>query len=379
MKNLLVIIGTSCLLMTGYAQTHDIEVVEIIDPGDLWVEAGHTVTPDIMVKNNGTETETVVPIVLTIFDMDDYSTVYEETVNLSDIPVGASIPVNFPPWLPCGRCEDWLERSNPDYPALEEVGALYEFIAYVELETDENHENDTTRDTVVCLLSHDVGVIDLVDQNGNSWGWRPGGWPVGSVFDCLATVENFSFNVFHDVPVDLEIYDVETEPDSLVWHNLQFVEHLDWRGNELGHQYREKVDFPDFDTPSENWFRFKCRTELVFDECSKNDDLKREINQINEDRVRPEEVSFIVSSNQLMSRSSSVMFKIPNSSFLKIGIYDIYGSRIAPLAERHFEPGTYFPTWSGTDDAGNKVASGIYLVRMEAGEFQATEKVVVIE
>ena len=37
-----------------------------------------------------------------------------------------------------------------------------------------------------------------------------------------------------------------------------------------------------------------------------------------------------------------------------------------------YEPGVYKVVWDGTDDHGNRVASGIYLYRMIAGSYVAT-------
>jgi hypothetical protein len=41
-------------------------------------------------------------------------------------------------------------------------------------------------------------------------------------------------------------------------------------------------------------------------------------------------------------------------------------------------PGRHLAPWSGRTDRGTRVASGVYFVRVEAGEFHATKKLVVI-
>jgi flagellar hook assembly protein FlgD len=43
------------------------------------------------------------------------------------------------------------------------------------------------------------------------------------------------------------------------------------------------------------------------------------------------------------------------------------------------EAGAHQVTWDGRDSAGDKVARGVYFCRMSAGEFSATEKMVMLQ
>jgi flagellar hook assembly protein FlgD len=38
--------------------------------------------------------------------------------------------------------------------------------------------------------------------------------------------------------------------------------------------------------------------------------------------------------------------------------------------------GAYSVTWNGADDHGRSLANGVYFVRLTAGDYRATEKVV---
>lgn len=43
------------------------------------------------------------------------------------------------------------------------------------------------------------------------------------------------------------------------------------------------------------------------------------------------------------------------------------------------EAGTYEVIWDGKDEKGNEVASGVYLYRLQAGDFSQTKKMVLIK
>jgi hypothetical protein len=383
MKTFTVILSVTCILITGYAQSHDIEVVEIIDPEGFWVEDGKPVTLDIFVLNNGDVVETNVPLFLSIIDLENGTKVYEETVILSEIQAGASIPVNFMPWIPDGLCDEWMHSpSSP--PEIDEVGRRYELTAYSDLETDQNRDNDTTIDTVSCLLSHDVGVLMIENEEGHEWGnsWNDP-YPTGTDFSCVVSVENFGYNEEHNVRVDLEIIDMDKDPDSMVWRCPMEIPQLDWRDNDSSNPYVVGVEFPLWTTPSEDWYRFFAFTLLEDDECSMNDTNPIFI-AINcpdaiEEEIIMEGYYFDVSYDASRGSRWLVRFSIPDPCETEIVVYDVTGCKVATLAERRFEPGTFFRTWAGTDDAGNKVSSGIYLIRMEAGGFEATRKVFTID
>jgi hypothetical protein len=48
------------------------------------------------------------------------------------------------------------------------------------------------------------------------------------------------------------------------------------------------------------------------------------------------------------------------------------------LLDKTQEPGTYKIQWSGLNELGNNIASGLYLVRIQAGEFHAAGKMIFI-
>jgi hypothetical protein len=68
--------------------------------------------------------------------------------------------------------------------------------------------------------------------------------------------------------------------------------------------------------------------------------------------------------NTVMRQGMSVVrFGIAKAGRVQIGIYDVTGRKVRSLADRIFPAGEQELRWDGTDDAGNKVARGVYFVR----------------
>ena len=77
---------------------------------------------------------------------------------------------------------------------------------------------------------------------------------------------------------------------------------------------------------------------------------------------------------------TSVDYDIPDGGgSVDISVFDIAGRHVATLYSGHHESGTHRVAWDGRDDRGRDVASGIYFVRLDAPEFQASRKMVLLK
>ncbi|MBN2378176.1 hypothetical protein JXM67_00015 [candidate division WOR-3 bacterium] len=383
-------------------EPHDLTVYRVNKPDREFVEDGVPVAVELALGNLGRKEEPregKIPVKMFVVDYDSYAkdTVYAETSevanigwfgNPSDDP--DTMLVQMPAWTPEGICKDWVVENggwvNNPIPK-EFVGVHYEMIGLVRLGevgpdlSDHCPYNDTCRLYITCLLSHDVGVVDLQNEEGHSWGnsWTDP-YPVGTEFTCVATVENFGYHEERNVIVDLEIMDVTKTPDSLVWQNQQEITFLDWRGNDLDNPYTAEVTFPVWETPSTDWFRIECRTELEGDDCPENDE---EIRTMWPDAAEEKTKMLLTFSLQaprvLKSSECQMSFSLPHISYVEIAVFDVNGRLVKSIVDDEFQPGRYERTWDGLDMNSRKVAAGIYLVRMEAEGFEATRKVVIID
>jgi len=73
-----------------------------------------------------------------------------------------------------------------------------------------------------------------------------------------------------------------------------------------------------------------------------------------------------------------IQFKLPNVSYVTIKIYDILGHEVKTVLSEQRGAGTHSVIWDGMNNAGQRVASGIYIYRMQAGSFTAVKRMVLI-
>ncbi len=71
---------------------------------------------------------------------------------------------------------------------------------------------------------------------------------------------------------------------------------------------------------------------------------------------------------------TSIQIQLPEKCFVSLTIYNVLGQKVRILINEIKEPGRYTSIWDGQDDHGLVVSSGIYLYRLEAGDFVQTKK-----
>ncbi|HPG38149.1 MAG TPA: sugar-binding protein [bacterium] len=76
---------------------------------------------------------------------------------------------------------------------------------------------------------------------------------------------------------------------------------------------------------------------------------------------------------------TNIIYKLPNLSKVKMTILNTQGSCVKILCEDYQYPGNYQVVWDGTDDAGNKLSSGLYFLRMDAEGFTDMRKMMLIK
>jgi len=76
---------------------------------------------------------------------------------------------------------------------------------------------------------------------------------------------------------------------------------------------------------------------------------------------------------------TKISFSLPESQDVKLVIYGIDGRRIATLVNETRGPGLHEVIWTGRDDAGKGVASGMYFYRIDAGPYSDVRKMTLMK
>lgn len=77
--------------------------------------------------------------------------------------------------------------------------------------------------------------------------------------------------------------------------------------------------------------------------------------------------------------STTITYSIPQAGHVELEIYDLAGRHVSTLVSEHVDMGEHQVHWSGNDDTGAQVASGVYLNQLRAGDFVETKRMVLLK
>ncbi len=72
--------------------------------------------------------------------------------------------------------------------------------------------------------------------------------------------------------------------------------------------------------------------------------------------------------------NTTIQFALPGMSYVSIKIYNTLGLEVATLVDEFLPPGQHKTIWNATD-----FASGVYLYRIQAGNFVETKKLILLK
>ncbi|PID80832.1 hypothetical protein CSB20_05420, partial [bacterium DOLZORAL124_64_63] len=77
--------------------------------------------------------------------------------------------------------------------------------------------------------------------------------------------------------------------------------------------------------------------------------------------------------------ATTIKFDLPRSSHVKLNIYDVAGRLVRTLVDEVRPAQTHEVMWDGTDRGGRRVSSGTYYYVLQAGDFKATNKMMLVK
>ncbi|MCK4412720.1 MAG: T9SS type A sorting domain-containing protein [Candidatus Eisenbacteria sp.] len=75
---------------------------------------------------------------------------------------------------------------------------------------------------------------------------------------------------------------------------------------------------------------------------------------------------------------TTITFQLPVSHRVILRIYSTTGRLVRTLLDENRFPGAHSVTWNGMSERGVPAASGVYFVRLQAGEFSTQRKLVLV-
>ncbi|UCF06392.1 MAG: T9SS type A sorting domain-containing protein [bacterium] len=76
---------------------------------------------------------------------------------------------------------------------------------------------------------------------------------------------------------------------------------------------------------------------------------------------------------------TTIGYSLPSKMHVTLCIYDVSGAHVVTLVDGVKTMGSHFVQWYGRDTKGRTVPSGIYCLRLVAGDFVQTKKMVLLK
>ena len=77
--------------------------------------------------------------------------------------------------------------------------------------------------------------------------------------------------------------------------------------------------------------------------------------------------------------TTSIKYQLPRAGEVRLTIYNLLGQVVKVFQPGRQAAGSYTINWDGKDRKGSQVSSGIYMYRLEAGEFSQFRKMTLIK
>lgn len=76
---------------------------------------------------------------------------------------------------------------------------------------------------------------------------------------------------------------------------------------------------------------------------------------------------------------TTIEYQLPHSCYVELTIFNLLGQQVKALIAQPRNAGYFKVAWNGTDNSGNNVNSGIYVVTLHAGDFVQGMKIIVLK
>ncbi|MFC1799572.1 FlgD immunoglobulin-like domain containing protein [Candidatus Eisenbacteria bacterium] len=75
---------------------------------------------------------------------------------------------------------------------------------------------------------------------------------------------------------------------------------------------------------------------------------------------------------------TAIRFHLPQQTHVTLSVFSVEGCLVKTLAQNTFPGGRHTVEWAGDDNTGESLSSGIYFIRMDAGDFRQTRKMMIL-
>ena len=77
--------------------------------------------------------------------------------------------------------------------------------------------------------------------------------------------------------------------------------------------------------------------------------------------------------------TTTLRYELPEDSFVDITIYDMLGNLVSNIVNTNQSLGYKSVKWDATNNQGEPVSAGVYLYKIQAGDFVDTKKMILLK
>ncbi|MGK9476270.1 LamG-like jellyroll fold domain-containing protein [Melioribacter sp. OK-6-Me] len=167
-----------------------------------------------------------------------------------------------------------------------------------------------------------------------------------------------------------------------LWLNGTLDAFAEWQGNLMQSEYDFTIGQM---LPDNSNYNFKGIIDdlriydyaLLPEDIIKMYDIVTDVDLIS-NSFQEENLSLTVYPNPFNSETI-ITYNVEREEKIKIEIFNILGRRIVTLVDKYHQPGKYRAIWSGKTDNGERVTSGVYIVRISNGNIQKNLKLILLK
>ncbi len=216
--------------------------------------------------------------------------------------------------------------------------------------------------------------LSFFDGANSEWGmqcfFNVGGMASLDAGGQASATFNYSYDVWNEVTV---IVDLDQDSAQFIF-NGTVIHAWQWTEGSFGNGGLLMLDANDFygATPDD---------EMYFDDYDFDADTLRSLVGIGDDLGSQVPVEFSLEQNypNPFNPTTTIKYGLKEQVKVSLKIYNILGQVVKTLVSGNQTAGYKQVVWDGTNEFGAKVASGVYIYRIEAGNFVKSQKMILMK